>query len=97
MALVADIDVQANARKMGIEIPGNRILEVFRPDLAVRVWEAEIAAGVDIPVRIHVHESTDGRVRARYRKPSEAFAPHANGALSEIGADLDPIFARIVG
>lgn len=94
MAVIARIDVQKNARKMGMEIGPNEVLEVFRPDYAARVWEAEIDAGVDIPVRIHVHEAPDGRVQVRYRVPSETFAPYDNEALSFLGAELDPIFAR---
>lgn len=96
LLLAADIDVQKNARKTGMEIGGNRILLVFRPDYAVRVWEAEIDAGVDIPVHIHIHETLEGRVQARYRPPSEIFAPYGNQALSEIGVELDPVFAGIM-
>lgn len=64
MLVVADIDVQKNAAKRGIETTGNRILEVFRPDYAVRVWAMEIEAGVDIPIRIHIHEDRYGGVTA---------------------------------
>ncbi len=62
----------------------------------MRVWEADIAAGVDIPIRIHVCEGSDGHTYARYREPSKTFAPYDNDALSALGAELDPIFERIV-
>lgn len=96
MLLVADIDVQKNASRRGMEITGNRILQAFRPDLAVKVWEMEIEAGVDIPVRIHVHEDRQGRVTARYRAPGEVLGWHGNDALAAFGAELDPVFERIV-
>lgn len=95
MFLVADIDVQKNASKQGLEIGGNRILEVFRPDYAVKVWEMEIEAGVDIPIRIHVHEAGEGRITARYRAPSEVFSRHGNDALTVFGAELDHVFEGI--
>jgi len=97
MLLVADIDVQKNAGKKGLEIGGNRILEVFRPDYAVKVWEMEIEAGVDIPIRIHVHEDDEGRVTARYRTPSEVLSRHGNDALTVFGVELDPVFEGIIG
>lgn len=96
MLLVCYINVQENARERGMVIGGNRILEVFRPDYAIRVWEADIEAGVDIPVRIHVCEGSDGYTYARYREPSKTFAPYENDTLSALGDELDPIFARIV-
>lgn len=68
----------------------------FRLDYAVRVWEADIEVGVDIPVRIHVCEGSDSYTYARYREPSTTFAPYDNDALSALGAELDPIFARTV-
>lgn len=96
MLLVCYINVQENARERGLMIGGNRILEVFRPDYAIRVWEADIEAGVDVPVRIHVCEGSDGHTYARYREPSQTFVPYDNDALSALGAELDPIFERIV-
>ena len=96
MLLVCYINVQENARERGLMIGGNRILEVFRPDYAIRVWEADIEAGVDVPVRIRVCEGSDGYTYARYREPSKTFAPYDNDDLSALGAELDPIFERIV-
>lgn len=96
MLLVADIDVQKNAAKRGLEIGGNRILEIFRPDYAIKVWEMEIEAGVDIPIRVHVHEDDEGRVTARYCPPSEVLSRHGNDELTDFGAELDPVFEGII-
>ena len=51
MRLVAHINGQANAAKIGKTVPGDQILEIFRPDFAVRVWAACKPAGHDIPLR----------------------------------------------
>jgi len=95
LLLVTDIDVRKNARKMGKEIRDNRILPVFR----LRRTSVEGGAGRlggDPPAHIHVHETSDGRVQARYREPSETPAPYENDALSEIVAELDSVFAGIL-
>lgn len=95
MRVVAHINGQANAAKMGKQVPADQILEVFRPDFAIRVWAACKPAGHDIPLRIHVYEDGDA-VKVACRMPSEVFAPFASAALDDIGVELDAIFARIL-
>jgi uncharacterized protein (DUF302 family) len=95
MRIVAHINGQANAKKMGKEVPADQILEVFRPDFAIRVWQACKPAGHDIPLRIHVYE--DGSdVIVSCRMPSEVFAPFGSPELDAIGVELDSIFENIL-
>ncbi|MEJ2620617.1 MAG: DUF302 domain-containing protein [Candidatus Thiodiazotropha sp.] len=95
MRVVAHINGQANAAKMGKSVPADQILEVFRPDFAIRVWDACKPAGHDIPLRIHVYE-LDGAVKVACRLPSEAFAPYDSNELDAIGGELDLIFNNIL-
>lgn len=95
MGIVAHINGQANCAKKGIEVAADQILEIFRPDFAVKVWAADKRAGLDIPIRIHVCEVAD-RTRVTCRLPSQVFAPYANAALDAIGRELDEIFQRIL-
>jgi uncharacterized protein (DUF302 family) len=95
MRLVTHIDGQANAARIGRQVPADQILEVFRPDFAIRVWSACKAAGIDIPLRIHVYEQGD-EVCVAYRRPSEVFEPYGSPELMDVAADLDPVFAGIV-
>lgn len=95
MRLVAHINGQANALKIGKEVPADQILEVFRPDFAIRVWAACKPAGHDIPLRIHVYEDgADTRVACRL--PSEVFAPYGSEALMTVAGELDAIFGNIL-
>lgn len=95
MGLVAHINGQANCLKKGIEVPFDQILEVFRPDFAVKVWTADKRAGLDIPIRIHVCEA-GGATWVACRLPSAVFAPYGNAALTALGGELDAIFLRIL-
>jgi uncharacterized protein (DUF302 family) len=95
MRVVAHINGQANAAKMGKTVPADQILEVFRPDFAIRVWDACKPAGHDIPLRIHVYE-LDGAVKVACRLPSEVFAPYGASELDTIGSELDLIFNNIL-
>lgn len=95
MRVVAHIDGQANAARMGEAVPADQVLEIFRPDFALRVWAACKPAGIDIPLRIHVYARGDDTV-VSYRKPSEVFSGYNSDALMAVAADLDPIFDAIV-
>lgn len=96
MRLVAHINGQANAAKIGRNVPPDQILEVFRPDFAVRVWEACKPAGIEIPLRIYIYENAEGKTIVSYRTAAETFAPYDNAALTTIGKELDAIFASIL-
>ena len=95
MRVVAHINGQANAAKMGKQVPADQILEVFRPDFAIRVWNVCKPAGHDIPLRIHVYEEGD-QVKVACRMPSEVFAGFDSAPLAEIGIELDGIFGSIL-
>ncbi len=95
MGVVAHINGQANAAKQGLAVAGDQIVEIFRPDFAVRVWRACRPAGLDIPIRVHVYQDGDHTIVA-YRAPSQVFAPYGVAELDVIGAELDPIFATVI-
>lgn len=95
LRVVAHINGQANARLIGKEVPADQIIEIFRPDYALRVWAACKPAGIDIPLRIHVYDDA-GATRVACRMPSNVFAPFDNEPLAAIGDELDVLFERIL-
>lgn len=95
MRVVAHINGQANAAKMGKEVPADQIIEIFRPDFAIRVWQACKPAGYDIPLRIHVYEDGD-QVKVACRLPSTVFVGFKSEELDAIGVELDEIFNNIL-
>lgn len=100
MGLVAHINGQLNAAKRGISVPADQILEVFRPDFAVRVWQADKQAGIEIPLRIHLYEKGDNEkgdtTVVSYRRATEIFAPYAKPELDTLAVELDQIFTDIL-
>jgi len=95
MGLVAHANGQANCAKKGITVPADQVLEVFRPDYAVKVWAADKTAGIDIPLRFHLYEA-DGRTWVAHRPASEVFKPYANPALDALGGELDTLFNQLL-
>lgn len=95
MGVVAHINGQANAAQRGLVADCDQIVEIFRPDFAVRVWAAHKPAGLDIPMRFHVY-AQGGITRVAYRPPSAIFRRYAKPELDPIGAELDAIFAALL-
>ncbi len=95
MGLVAHTNGQANCARKGITVPADQVLEVFRPDYAVKVWTADKTAGIDIPLRIHLYEA-DGRTWVAHRPASDVFQPYANPQLGVLGGELDAIFNQLL-
>ncbi|WP_420347293.1 DUF302 domain-containing protein [Pelagibius sp.] len=112
-ALVERLETAIAANKMGLvsrasatlgakrvlnkTIPGNTVIGVYRPDYAVRMLEASLAAGIEAPIRYYVTENEDGSATLSYKTPSAVFAPYADGgeALKTLAEELDAIFATI--
>lgn len=96
MGVVARACAHCGAEKIGVEIPGNRVIMVYKPQFAVRMLEASVPAGIEAPLRLYVTEQPDGTARLTYRLPSHVFAPYDSRELDAMAAELDVIFAKIV-
>lgn len=98
MFLVTQAGPTQAAAKRGIEIPGNRVIGVYRNDYAVRAIKLSVAAMIEAPIRFYVTEDEDGSATLSYKTPSHVFAPYlAEGGadLEALAAELDTIFAAI--
>ncbi len=86
----------AGAGRRGIAIPGNYVAGVFRNDLAVRMLEASVPAGIEAPIRFYVTAHADGTATLSYKTPSSVFAPYDGGPeLDALARELDALFAKI--
>ncbi len=97
MGLVAQASASRGAAARGVSIPGNLVLMVFRNDYAVRMLDANVAAGIEAPLRLYLTENGDGTSNLTYRLPSATFAPYGNRDLDAMATELDEIFNAIVG
>ncbi len=95
MGIVARACATCGARSLGVTIPGNRVIMIFRADFAIRMLKASVAAGIEAPLRLYVTERPDGRARLTYRLPSAVFAPYGVAELDTMAKELDEILARI--
>ncbi|WP_420392792.1 DUF302 domain-containing protein [Acuticoccus sp.] len=96
--LVTEAGPTEVAAQRGENIPGNRVVGVFRNDLAVTIIRDVPAAMIEAPVRFMVMEEPDGTGTLAYKMPSSVFAPYeAEGSerLADAVATLDEAFAAI--
>jgi len=98
MRRVTGASASAGAKNRGLQIPGNRIVGVYRNDFAIRMLEASLAAGIEAPIRFYVTEGTDGNATLTYKTPTTIFSPYFEEGGEELQAlarELDVIFSKI--
>lgn len=96
MGLVTRASASEGAQRRGVMIRGDAVIGVFRNDFAVRMLAADIDAGIEAPIRLHLTEEADGTTSIRYWLPSAVFARYEGEAIQALGRELDPIFTAIV-
>lgn len=98
MGLVTSASASDGAKAAGFQIPGNKVYGVFRNDFAQRMLAANVAAGIEAPIRFYVTENADGTATLSYKKPTTVFAPYeqqASGEIKRLATELDEIFGKI--
>jgi len=95
MGLVTRASATLGAKAIGKTIPGNMVIGVYRPDFAVRMLAASVAAGIEAPLRFYIVEESDGTATLAYRLPSAVFAPYGSDQLDAMAVELDVIFTHI--
>lgn len=96
MGIVARASASMGAKSIGVAIPGNMVVMVYRPDFAVRMLKASVPAGIEAPIRFYVTEDTDAKATLTYRTPSSVFRPYGSAELDKMAVELDAIFTKIV-
>ncbi len=92
LKVISIIDAQANLKRAGIEIKGNKILEVFHPKLAKEVFEKDLRAGIIPPVRIYIYEENNS-VHVAVQNAADLFSQY-NG-LTELAQKVDEMLSNI--
>jgi len=98
MFLVTEAGPTQAAANRGIDIPGNRVLGVFRNNFAVRAIRLSVPAMIEAPIRLYVTEDDDGTATLSYKTPTHVFGPYiAEGGpkLEALAEELDQVFAAI--
>ncbi|MCL4340740.1 MAG: DUF302 domain-containing protein [Candidatus Thermoplasmatota archaeon] len=93
LKIVSAVDAQSNLRRIGVEIGGNQILEVFHPALAKEVFEHDLRAGIVPPLRIYIFED-GGKTHVMAQSAVYLFSPYSG--LENLARKLDMIMESIL-
>ncbi len=93
LKVISAIDAQSNLKKVGVEIRGNKILEVFNPKLAKEVFDRDLRAGIVPPLRIYIYEES-GKTHVAVQNAVELFSEF-NG-LAGIAQGLDEMLGVVI-
>ena len=98
MNVVTEAGPTAAAAKLGVTLPGNRVIGVFHARFAIRILPLSTAAMIEAPIRFYITEDADGTSTLAWKQPSHVFAPYAGEggeALAAVATELDAVFAAI--
>lgn len=93
LVVVKEVPYQQMVKMVGVNAEPMMGFEIFHPRYGKVLYEKDVSAFMDAPLRILVRSSSD-KVVLEYRKPSAVFAPYSG--LGDLGKELDQVFASIV-
>ena len=86
------VRMNAPDTKIGFEIGGNQIFELFHPRLAKKVFDTNLEAGIIPPVRIYIYQD-GGSARCIYELSEPLFSKYG---LSDTGREVDNAIKSIL-
>lgn len=93
LVIVKEVPFQQMVKMVGVNAEPMMGFEIFHPRYGKVLYEKDVSAFKEAPLRILVRSSSD-KVVLEYRKPSVVFAPYSG--LGGLGKELDRVFANIV-
>jgi uncharacterized protein (DUF302 family) len=93
LVIVKEVPFTQMLAMVGVKAEKTLGLEIFHPRYGKVLHMKNKDAMLEAPLRILVRDE-GGNISIRYRKPSATFAEYPG--LTEIGEQLDQVFARIV-
>lgn len=94
LVIIKEIPFTKMLGMVGVKAEKIKAFEIFHPRYGKVLYANDKNAFLEAPLRILVRDK-GGKVMIRYRKPSVVFAGYSG--LSDLGSQLDKVFANIIG
>lgn len=80
----ARVDHSAGASKVDMELADAQLLIFGNPKLGTPAMQADMKAGLDLPMRVLVHADSEGKTQVVYRMPASLSEDHAVPADAQV-------------
>ncbi|MBI3319365.1 MAG: DUF302 domain-containing protein [Candidatus Omnitrophica bacterium] len=94
MMIVARVDHKNMLSMVGAKIKGATTIEFGKPDMGKMLLPMNAAIGLEMPGKIYVYESADGKVIVSYRKSAKQFATYGSD-VGKAGEMMDMMLDKI--
>jgi uncharacterized protein (DUF302 family) len=94
MMIVARIDHKNMLSMVGANIKGATTIEFGKPDMGKMLLPMNAAIGLEMPGKIYVYESADGKVIVSYRKNAKQFGTYGPD-VAKAGEMMDMTLDKI--
>ncbi len=94
MGVFTIIDHQAGAKKVGLEMPQEKVILFGNPKLGTKLMSKDPQAGLDLPLRVLVYQDKEGKTKIVYTDPTkwqEGFALKECKLIDKMVKVLDTI------
>ncbi len=92
--LFADIDHQANAKSVDLEMSGSRLIVFGNPLAGTKLMQADIAISLDLPLRIAIVEAADETLFIH--QTSDYFHAHYGVENHPVLEKIEALFATLI-
>ena len=69
LKIIAELDHQANAASVGLELTPTKIIMFGNPNLGTPLMQSEQTIGLDLPQKILIYQTENGTVKVSYNDP----------------------------
>lgn len=70
LTIVRELDHQANAASVGLDLPPTKLVVFGNPNLGTPLMQSAQTLGIDLPQKMLVYENADGEVNVAYNDPA---------------------------
>lgn len=95
MMVVAKIDQKKMLAMVGAKIKGATTIEFGKPEMGKMLLPMNPAIGLEMPGKIYVYETPDGKVTVSYRKVAAQHASYGDPDVAKAGQMMDMMAYKI--
>lgn len=82
LSVIAELDHQANAARVNLELPPTKLVLFGNPNLGTPLMLNQRSVALDLPQKMLVYEATDGTTKLLYNDP--AYLARRHGLAAEL-------------